>query len=99
MDAVPSDLFFLTFSFFILSVIFPQLLAWESSHEEDVAMVTVRPNFQDSVHVGYVSGLRKFTEYFTSVLCFTTPGDGPRSPPHRVRTHEDSECQTFRLNM
>lgn len=52
-------------------------------------MVTVRPNFQDSVHVGYVAGLRKFAEYFTSVLCFTTPGDGPRSPPQLVRTHED----------
>ncbi|XP_046721614.1 protein sidekick-2 isoform X4 [Silurus meridionalis] len=67
-----------------------KLLAWEPGHEEDVAMVTARPNFQDSVHVGYVTGLKKFTEYFTSVLCFTTPGDGPRSPPHRIRTHEDT---------
>lgn len=55
-------------------------------------MVTVRPNFQDSVHVGHISGLKKFTEYYGSVLCFTTPGDGPRSPPQRFRTHEDSEC-------
>lgn len=55
-------------------------------------MVTVRPNFQDSVHVGYVAGLKKFTEYYTSVLCFTTPGDGPRSAPQRIRTHEDSTC-------
>ncbi|TSO37067.1 Protein sidekick-2 [Bagarius yarrelli] len=67
-----------------------KLLSWEPGHEEDVAMVTARPNFQDSVHVGYITGLKKFTEYFTSVLCFTTPGDGPRSPPHRIRTHEDS---------
>lgn len=52
-------------------------------------MVTVRPNFQDSIHVGYVAGLKKFAEYFTSVLCFTTPGDGPRSPPQLVHTHED----------
>uniref|UniRef100_A0A8K9WTQ2 Fibronectin type-III domain-containing protein n=1 Tax=Oncorhynchus mykiss TaxID=8022 RepID=A0A8K9WTQ2_ONCMY len=66
-----------------------KLLAWEAGQEEDVTMVTVRPNFQDSVHVGYVTGLKKFTEYYTSVLCFTTPGDGPRSPPHRLRTHED----------
>uniref|UniRef100_A0AAR2JFZ4 Sidekick cell adhesion molecule 2a n=1 Tax=Pygocentrus nattereri TaxID=42514 RepID=A0AAR2JFZ4_PYGNA len=68
-----------------------KLLAWEPGHEDDIAMVTVRPNFQDSVHVGYITGLKKFTEYFTSVLCFTTPGDGPRSPAQRVRTHEDSE--------
>lgn len=52
-------------------------------------MVTARPNFQDSIHVGFVSGLKKFTEYFASVLCFTTPGDGPRSTPQLVRTHED----------
>uniref|UniRef100_A0AAR2JL47 Sidekick cell adhesion molecule 2a n=1 Tax=Pygocentrus nattereri TaxID=42514 RepID=A0AAR2JL47_PYGNA len=67
-----------------------KLLAWEPGHEDDIAMVTVRPNFQDSVHVGYITGLKKFTEYFTSVLCFTTPGDGPRSPAQRVRTHEDT---------
>ncbi|XP_025783289.1 protein sidekick-2, partial [Puma concolor] len=67
----------------------PQLIAWEPEQEEEVTMVTARPNFQDSIHVGFVSGLKKFTEYFTSVLCFTTPGDGPRSTPQLVRTHED----------
>ncbi|KAM9371192.1 protein sidekick-2 [Phaethornis superciliosus] len=66
-----------------------KLIAWEPEQEEEATVVTVRPNFQDSVHVGYVGGLRKFAEYFTSVLCFTTPGDGPRSPPQLVRTHED----------
>ncbi|KAL0598185.1 Protein sidekick-2 [Plecturocebus cupreus] len=65
------------------------LIAWEPEQEEEVTMVTARPNFQDSIHVGFVSGLKKFTEYFTSVLCFTTPGDGPRSTPQLVRTHED----------
>uniref|UniRef100_A0A671K347 Protein sidekick-2-like n=1 Tax=Sinocyclocheilus anshuiensis TaxID=1608454 RepID=A0A671K347_9TELE len=58
--------------------------------EDEMTIVTVRPNFQDSVHVGHVTGLKKFSEYFTSVLCFTTPGDGPRSPPQRLRTHEDT---------
>ncbi|XP_067344021.1 protein sidekick-2 isoform X2 [Channa argus] len=67
-----------------------KLVAWEPGRDKEVAMVTVRPNFQDSVHVGYVTGLKKFTEYYTSVLCFTTPGDGPRSPPKAVRTHEDT---------
>ncbi|KAM7334538.1 hypothetical protein ACRRTK_007858 [Alexandromys fortis] len=66
-----------------------KLIAWEPTQEEEVTMVTARPNFQDSIHVGFVSGLKKFTEYFTSVLCFTTPGDGPRSSPQLVRTHED----------
>uniref|UniRef100_A0A671RAK0 Protein sidekick-2-like n=1 Tax=Sinocyclocheilus anshuiensis TaxID=1608454 RepID=A0A671RAK0_9TELE len=73
-----------------------KLLAWEPGHEEDVTLVTVRPNFQDSVHVGYIAGLKKFTEYFTCVLCFTTPGDGPRSTPLRTCTHEDSECTFLR---
>uniref|UniRef100_A0A8C3T571 Sidekick cell adhesion molecule 2 n=1 Tax=Chelydra serpentina TaxID=8475 RepID=A0A8C3T571_CHESE len=67
-----------------------KLIAWEPEQEEEVTVVTVRPNFQDSIHVGYIWGLKKFTEYFTSVLCFTTPGDGPRSPPQLVRTHEDA---------
>ncbi|XP_035198394.1 protein sidekick-2 isoform X3 [Oxyura jamaicensis] len=66
-----------------------KLIAWEPEHEEEATVVTVRPNFQDSVHVGYVAGLKKFAEYLTSVLCFTTPGDGPRSLPQLVRTHED----------
>lgn len=68
-----------------------QLLTWEPRRDKDVSTVIVRPNFQDSVHAGYVTGLKKFTEYYTSVLCFTTPGDGPRSPPRAARTHEDSE--------
>ncbi|KAK7939768.1 hypothetical protein WMY93_003094 [Mugilogobius chulae] len=67
-----------------------KLLAWEPSRPNDVSGVIVRPNFQDSVHVGYISGLKKFTDYYSSVLCFTTPGDGPRSVPQRVRTHEDT---------
>uniref|UniRef100_A0A1A8RZ28 Sidekick homolog 2b (Chicken) n=1 Tax=Nothobranchius rachovii TaxID=451742 RepID=A0A1A8RZ28_9TELE len=67
-----------------------KLLAWEPSRPNEVTVVTVRPNFQDSVHVGYISGLKKFTDYYSSVLCFTTPGEGPRSPPQRIRTHEDT---------
>ncbi|XP_028935753.1 protein sidekick-2 isoform X1 [Ornithorhynchus anatinus] len=66
-----------------------KLIAWEPEQEEEVTVVTVRPNFQDSIHVGFISGLKKFTEYFTSVLCFTTPGDGPHSSRQLVRTHED----------
>uniref|UniRef100_A0A8C5E0T0 Protein sidekick-2-like n=1 Tax=Gouania willdenowi TaxID=441366 RepID=A0A8C5E0T0_GOUWI len=67
-----------------------KLLAWEPGRANEFTVVTVPPNFQDSVRVGYISGLKKFTEYYTSVLCFTTPGDGPRSLPQRLRTHEDT---------
>ncbi|XP_062294225.1 protein sidekick-2 [Scomber scombrus] len=67
-----------------------KLLAWEANRENEVTVVTVRPNFQDSVHIGYITSLKRFTEYYSSVLCFTTPGDGPRSQPQRLRTHEDT---------
>ncbi|XP_046708916.1 protein sidekick-2-like isoform X2 [Silurus meridionalis] len=78
-----------------------KLLAWQAGQAgqgEELTVVTVRPNFQDEVHVGFVSGLKKFTDYFTSVLCFTTPGDGPRSPTHRINTHEDTPSAVGHLS-
>ncbi|XP_011308943.1 protein sidekick isoform X2 [Fopius arisanus] len=36
-----------------------------------------------------ISGLRKYTIYNITVLCFTDPGDGERSTPIEVRTSED----------
>ncbi|KAM9296045.1 protein sidekick-2 [Gastrophryne carolinensis] len=66
-----------------------KLMAWDPAQGDDVTVVTVRPNFQDGAHVGFISGLKKFHSYLTSVLCFTAPGDGPRSPPQLVWTHED----------
>lgn len=59
-------------------------------------MVTITPDYPGARHTGLVGGLKKFTWYFGSILCFTTPGDGPRSPPTLLQTHEDSEYkQTF----
>ncbi|KAJ3600310.1 hypothetical protein NHX12_031295 [Muraenolepis orangiensis] len=49
------------------------LLAWEPGRQDQVTVVASRPNFQDTVHVGYVCGLKKYTEYYLS----------------RLRTHED----------
>ena len=40
---------------------------------------------------GHVSGLRKFTKYLISVLCFTSKGDGPRSRLIKTQTLEDGE--------
>ncbi|XP_069066064.1 protein sidekick-1 [Pleurodeles waltl] len=65
-----------------------KLLAWPEGSPEAITMVPIAPDFH-GVHRGYITGLRKYTPYFTSVLCFTTPGDGPRSPPQLVWTHED----------
>ncbi|KAI3352479.1 hypothetical protein L3Q82_005431 [Scortum barcoo] len=67
-----------------------QLLVWPEQSPEDVTVVTITPDYPGSRHTGLVSGLKKFTWYFGSTLCFTTPGDGPRSPPTLLQTHEDT---------
>lgn len=41
-----------------------------------------------------IENLKKFTDYKLSVLCFTSKGDGPSSPPVLVKTQEDG---TFAL--
>ncbi|KAB0381550.1 hypothetical protein FD755_003467, partial [Muntiacus reevesi] len=65
-----------------------ELLAWPDDVPEAVTVVTIAPDFH-GVHHGYITNLKKFTAYFTSVLCFTTPGDGPPSTPQLIWTHED----------
>ncbi|XP_075926010.1 LOW QUALITY PROTEIN: protein sidekick-2-like [Petromyzon marinus] len=73
-----------------------KLLAWRPESPGDVTVRTLPPQPEGSgpgggtgpLHSGYLSALRKFTEYHVSVLCYTTPGDGPRSPPLRLRTSE-----------
>uniref|UniRef100_A0A8C9R8X8 Sidekick cell adhesion molecule 1 n=1 Tax=Scleropages formosus TaxID=113540 RepID=A0A8C9R8X8_SCLFO len=66
-----------------------KLLAWPEQSPEDITVVTITPDFHGARHLGYIVGLKKFTWYLTSVLCFTTPGDGPSSLPQLVQTHED----------
>lgn len=70
---------------------FTQLLVWPEQSPEENIVVTITPDYPSSRHTGLVSGLKKFTWYFGSTLCFTTPGDGPRSLPTLLQTHEDSE--------
>ncbi|CAM9401214.1 unnamed protein product [Lampetra planeri] len=73
-----------------------KLLAWRPESPGDVTVRTLPPQPEGSgpgggtgpLHSGYLPALRKFTEYHVSVLCYTTPGDGPRSPPLRLRTSE-----------
>ncbi|XP_060029207.1 protein sidekick-1 [Erinaceus europaeus] len=65
-----------------------KLLAWPADVPEAVTVAPVAPDFHGEHH-GYITNLKKFTAYLTSVLCFTTPGDGPPSTPQLVQTHED----------
>nr|XP_046227677.1 protein sidekick-1-like isoform X2 [Scatophagus argus] len=67
-----------------------KLLLWPEKSPEDMKVVTITPDYPGARHTGLVSGLKKFTWYYGSALCFTTPGDGPRSPPTLLQTHEDA---------
>ncbi|XP_041641485.1 protein sidekick-1 [Cheilinus undulatus] len=67
-----------------------KLMVWPEMSPEDAIVVTITPEYPGSRHTGLVSGLKKFTWYYGSTLCFTTPGDGPRSPPALVQTHQDA---------
>ncbi|KAK7929044.1 hypothetical protein WMY93_005439 [Mugilogobius chulae] len=68
-----------------------KLMVWPELYPEDVTVVTITPDYPASRHTGLVSGLAKFTWYYCSTLCFTTPGDGPRSAPTLLQTHEDAD--------
>uniref|UniRef100_A0A3B4UYM2 Sidekick cell adhesion molecule 1 n=1 Tax=Seriola dumerili TaxID=41447 RepID=A0A3B4UYM2_SERDU len=75
-----------------------KLLVWPEQSPEDIIVVTITPDYPGSRHTGLVSGLKKFTWYFGATLCFTTPGDGPRSPPTLLQTHEDTPGPVRRLS-
>ncbi|XP_028840926.1 protein sidekick-1 isoform X2 [Denticeps clupeoides] len=75
-----------------------KLMAWPEHSAEAVTIATITPDYHGTRHLGYISGLKKFTWYLTSVLCFTTPGNGPRSVPKLVQTHEDIPGPVGRLS-
>uniref|UniRef100_A0A3B3VF56 Protein sidekick-1-like n=1 Tax=Poecilia latipinna TaxID=48699 RepID=A0A3B3VF56_9TELE len=75
-----------------------KLLVWPEQSPEEVRVVTITPDYPSSRHTGLVSGLRKFTWYYGSTLCFTTPGDGPCSAPTLLQTHEDTPGRVRHLS-
>lgn len=66
---------------------------WDEKQGANVEqkLISVPPNLLDPLteQSAIISGLHKFTEYNITVLCFTEPGDGPRSDFVLVRTKED----------
>ncbi|XP_026329233.1 protein sidekick isoform X2 [Hyposmocoma kahamanoa] len=70
-----------------------QAWRWDETENTDVEekLVSVPPNLLDPLteQASIIGGLEKFNEYNISVLCFTEPGDGPRSEFIRVTTKED----------
>ncbi|TSK31292.1 Protein sidekick-1 [Bagarius yarrelli] len=75
-----------------------KIMAWPEHSPESTIVVTITPDYHGTRHQGYIIGLKKFTWYLTSVLCFTTPGNGPRSSPKLVQTHEDIPGPVGRLS-
>ncbi|GAA6109143.1 protein sidekick-1 isoform X5 [Tachysurus ichikawai] len=75
-----------------------KLMAWPEHSPEASTVVTITPDYHGTRHQGYITGLKKFTWYLTSVLCFTTPGNGPRSSPKLIQTHEDIPGPVGRLS-
>lgn len=72
-----------------------QAWRWDDTENANVEqkLVSVPPNLLDPLaeQSAIIDGLEKFTEYNITVLCFTEPGDGPRSDYILVRTKEDSK--------
>uniref|UniRef100_A0A915E8P4 Protein sidekick-like protein n=1 Tax=Ditylenchus dipsaci TaxID=166011 RepID=A0A915E8P4_9BILA len=54
--------------------------------QQPFRVIRVFPSSRISEHIG---SLQKFGHYNLTVLCFTSPGDGPRSDPLEVVTFED----------
>nr|CAD7448038.1 unnamed protein product [Timema bartmani] len=80
-----------------------KLQAWigdPSTSEHDEVSLTVPPSLMDPLaeQSAVVGGLDKFTEYNVTVLCFTDPGDGRRSPPVTIRTDEDVPAEVGSLH-
>ncbi|XP_045518694.1 protein sidekick isoform X1 [Pieris brassicae] len=78
-----------------------QAWKWDDIQNDSLEykLVSVPPNLLDPLteQSSIMSGLEKFTEYNVSVLCFTEPGDGPRSEFVAVRTKEDMPDEVVNL--
>lgn len=71
-----------------------KLQAWIShnfSEPSEYKSTTVPPSLFDPLaeQSAIMTGLKKYTLYNITVLCFTDPGDGERSAHFQVRTRED----------
>ncbi|XP_071813143.1 protein sidekick-1-like isoform X3 [Apostichopus japonicus] len=66
-----------------------KLHAQEVDREGPPLEIIVPPTPGVTRFMEHMVGLKKYTEYITSVLCYTNPGDGPPSTLVTVRTEED----------
>ncbi|XP_053987372.1 protein sidekick isoform X4 [Hylaeus volcanicus] len=71
-----------------------KLQAWVGhnfTEANEYKSMTVPPSLFDPLaeQSAIMTGLKKYTLYNITVLCFTDPGDGERSTPVQIRTRED----------
>jgi len=71
-----------------------KLQAWiggNFTETNEYKSITVPPSLFDPLaeQSAIMIGLRKYTLYNITVLCFTDPGDGERSSSVEIRTRED----------
>jgi len=79
-----------------------KLQAWQGDPKiasQPDKTVTVHPNVLAplSEQTSVIDGLKPWTAYNITVLCFTSPGDGKRSPGELVRTNQDFPGPVQRL--
>ncbi|XP_076386581.1 sidekick cell adhesion molecule isoform X6 [Megachile rotundata] len=79
-----------------------KLQAWIGSNfteANEYKSMSVPPSLFDPLaeQSAIMTGLRKYTLYNITVLCFTDPGDGERSSPVQIRTLEDVPEQVENL--
>ncbi|XP_065308715.1 protein sidekick isoform X2 [Dermacentor albipictus] len=59
------------------------------SPPDATALVAPNVGSPTTEHMAVITGLRKYHMYNVTVLCFTSPGNGPRSKPVLVTTKQD----------
>jgi protein sidekick len=55
----------------------------------NLASLSIQSNHQLNQYYYQMCGLKKFTKYTLSILCFTNSGDGPLTQPIQLQTLED----------
>ena len=71
----------------------------EGSNTIPEKTVAVPPSLLDPLaeQSALLEGILKYTDYQVTVLCFTSPGNGPRSAPVPVKTAEDDSCHLYEI--
>ena len=74
-----------------------KIAARETQRPDDVMRIVI-PSDTSNIYgrqTAHVAGLKKYTDYELTVLCFTSKGDGPETSAVTVRTNEDGQCSPF----